>query len=200
MQKQFALLVLLCLSAPAVATAQSRSAAGCWLRPAPAPACRGFLLTEATAEVPLTRTAENEQRSRFTLGVGYMENLGPESGFGGMVAWDVARGFARPARTELRYRRWLTTTAVDFSIGAGQRGITASDGTGREVRAYGPTAAVGVEWRYIALDLRGEFMRGDNRNFGGVYAGARATSAGAPVAALAGLALIFAVVATSGAS
>jgi hypothetical protein len=199
MQKRITMLAGLLIAVPlAGAAAQTRSVAGCWLRPAPAPTCRDFILTEATAEIPLTRTAENEQRNRFTLGVGYMHNVSPESGVGGIVAWDVGRGWARPARGELRYRRWLTSTAVDFSAGVAQRGITGSDGTGREVRAYGPTTAVGVEWKYVALDLRGEFMRGDDRSFGGVYAGARATSAGAPIAALAGLALVFAVIATAG--
>jgi hypothetical protein len=83
---------------------------------------------------------------------------------------------------------------VDFAGGIAQRGITASDGSGRELRAYGPTAMVGVEWKCIALDLRDDLLRGDTRTFNDVYLGARTTSVGAPIAVLAALAAIVAVV------
>jgi hypothetical protein len=180
------------------AAAQTRSAPGCWLRPAPAPTCSGFLVTEATAEFPLEKRSENEFDSRFTLGVGYMHNLGTARSVGGVVAWDVGRGWARPARGEVRYRHWLSPVALDLGAGIAQRGVTAADGSGESRRAYGPTGLVSVEWRYIALDARGELLRGEGRTFSDVYLGARATSAGAPIAALAGLALIFAVVAAAG--
>src|SRR3954466_15315514 len=143
MQKRIVTLVCLLLAAPiAGAAAQTRSFAGCWLRPAAAPTCRDFILTEATAEVPLTRKAENEERSRFTLGFGYMHNVDARSGIGGVIAWDVSRP-SRPARGELRYRRWQTRTAVDFSGGVAQNGVALPGATSSVVRAYGPTAAVG---------------------------------------------------------
>jgi hypothetical protein len=179
------------------ASGQMRSAAGCWLRPAPAPICSNFIVTEASAEFRLKRR-ENESSPRFVLGVGFMHNVDSMSSVGAIVAWDVGRGWARPARGELRYRRWLANGAVDFGGGVAQRGITASDGTGREVRAYGPTAMLGAEWKYIALDVRDDLLRGDNRTFNDVYVGARTTSVGAPIAVLAGLALIVAVVSQAG--
>jgi hypothetical protein len=175
------------------AAAQSRSAAGCWLRPAPLPTCSSFVVTEASAEFALNRR-ENISNPRFVLSVGFMKNVDTVSSVGAVVGWDVGRGWARPARGELRYRRWTNPVAFDFGLGAAQRGVTASDGSGREVRAYGPTALAGVEWKYIALDARGDLLRGDNRTFGDVYLGARTTSVGAPIAVLAGLALIVAVV------
>jgi hypothetical protein len=184
------------LAVASPARAQTRSFAGCWLRPAPQAQCGSYLVTEATAEIPLGSQADDEFDSRFTLGVGFMKNVSPDAGVGGVVAWDVGRGWARPARGELRLRKWLPDVAMDFAAGVAQRGVTASDGSGRETRAYGPEAMVGVEWKYIALDLRGEFLRGDGRTFTDTYVGARATSVGAPIAALAGLALIFAVVAS----
>jgi hypothetical protein len=175
------------------AQAQGRSFAGCWLRPAPAPTCSSYLVTEASAEFRI-HNGENESNPRYVLGVGFMQNIDPASSVGAVVAWDVGRGWARPARGELRGRRWLANGALDFAGGIAQRGITASDGTGREVRAYGPTAMVGAEWKYIALDVRDDLLRGDNRTFNDVYVGARTTSVGAPIAVLAGLALIVVVV------
>ena len=201
MQKQTSIFFCLLVAAPFIgASAQTRSAAGCWLRPAPAPTCSGFLVTEATAEFPLKKRADNEFDSRFTLGVGYMHNLNTTGSVGGVVAWDVGRGWSKPARGELRYRHWLSPVALDFGAGVAQQGVTAADGSGAVGRAYGPTALVGVEWKYIALDARGELLRGEGKTISDVYLGARATSAGAPVAALAGLALIFAIVAKAGAS
>jgi len=175
------------------AAAQTRSTARCWLRPAPLPTCSSFIVTEASAEFALN-SRENIANPRFILSAGFMKNVDSASSVGAVLGWDVGRGWARPARGELRYRRWANPVAYDFGIGAAQRGITASDGSGREVRAYGPTALAGVEWKYIALDARGELVRGDNRTFGDVYLGARTTSVGAPIAVLAGLALIVAVV------
>jgi hypothetical protein len=175
------------------AAAQMRSFAGCWLRPAPAPTCSGFIVTEASAEFSLNKR-ENQADPRFVLGVGFMHSVDAASSMGGVVGWDVGRGWATPARGELRYRRWLTTGAVDFAGGIAQRGVTASDGSGREVRAYGPTVMTGYEWKYVAVDARAELLRGDNRTFTDSYLGARTTSAGAPIAVLAGLALIVAVV------
>jgi hypothetical protein len=189
--------IALLLTLPVVAGAQTRSFAGCWLRPAPQAQCTGYLVTEATAEFPLFRRNENFH-SRFTLGGGFMRNVGPETGVGLVVAWDVGRGWSRPARGELRYRRWLTGAAADFGLGVAQQGITASDGSGRAVRAYGVTGMTGVEWKYIALDLRGEFLEGDGRSFRQAYVGGRATSAAAPVALLIGLGLIIAVVSQTG--
>lgn len=199
MKKRISLFACLLIAAPMLgARAQTRSAAGCWLRPAPAPTCTGFLVTEATAEFPLKKRSENEFDSRFTLGVGYMHSLATKGSVGGVVAWDVGRGWARPARGELRYRHWLAPVALDFGAGIAQQGVTAADGSGQARRAYGPTALVGVEWKYIALDARGELLRGEGKTFSDLYVGARATSAGAPVAALAGIAFIFALVAAAG--
>jgi hypothetical protein len=192
MKRIFAACLLVAATA-ATAGAQSRSLAGCWLRPAPRPTCSSFLVTEASAEFSLDKR-ENQGDPRFVLGVGFMHNIDTASSVGAVVAWDVGRGWARPARGELRYRRWLNSTAVDFAGGIAQRGITASDGSGRELRAYGPTAMVGVEWKYIALDLRDDLLRGDKRTFNDVYLGARTTSIGAPIAVLAALAAIVAVV------
>jgi len=177
----------------APAEAQTRSAASCWLRPAPLPTCSSFIVTEATAEFALN-SRENISNPRFILSAGFMKNVDSASSVGAVVGWDVGRGWARPARGEVRYRRWSNPLAFDFGLGAAQRGITASDGSGRELRAYGPTALAGVEWKYIALDARGELLRGDSRTFGDMYLGARTTSVGAPIAVLAGLALIVAVV------
>lgn len=175
------------------AAAQVRSPVGCWLRPAPSPTCTGFVVTEAAAEFALN-PREDMSNPRYILGAGYMHNLDSTQSAGAVVGWDVGRGWARPARGELRYRRWAKPFAYDVGAGVAQRGITLSDGTGREGRAYGPTALVGVEWKYIALDARGDLLRGDGRTFGDVYLGARTTSIGAPIAVLAGLALIVAVV------
>jgi len=179
------------------AAAQTRSFAGCWLRPAPAPTCSDFLVTEASAEFRLNRR-ENYSNPRYMLGIGFMHNVDPASSVGGVVAWDVGRGWAKPARGEVRYRKWLSAGALDFAGGLAQRGVTASDGSGREVRAYGPTAMVGAEWKYVALDVRDDFLTGDKRTFNDVYVGARTTSIGAPIAVLAGLALIVAVVSQAG--
>ena len=186
-----AMVALLASGVPAAA--QARSTAGCWLRPAPLPTCSSFIVTEAAAEFALN-ARENIANPRFILSAGFMTNVDSASSVGAVIGWDVGRGWARPARGELRYRRWSNPVAFDFGVGAAQRGITASDGTGREVRAYGATALAGVEWKYIALDARGELLHGDARNFGDVYLGARTTSVGAPIAVLAGLALIVAVV------
>ncbi len=175
------------------AAAQTRSFAGCWLRPAPAPTCSSYIVTEASAEFSLSRR-ENVSDPKFVLSAGFMHNIDSVSSAGAVIGWDVGRGWARPARGELRYRRWVSVGAVDLAGGVAQRGITASDGSGRELRAYGPTAMVGAEWKYIALDLRGESVRGDGRTFNDAYVGARTTSVGAPLAVLAGLALIVAVV------
>lgn len=190
--KFFAISVsLAALSVPGAA--QTRSAAGCWLRPAPLPTCSSYIVTEASAEFALN-TRGDVSNPRFILSAGFMKNVDSASSVGAVVGWDVGRGWARPARGELRYRRWANPVAFDFGLGAAQRGITASDGSGRELRAYGPTALAGVEWKYIALDAHGELLRGDSRTFGDAYLGARTTSIGAPIAVLAGLALIVAVV------
>ena len=183
----------LCLIGALPAAAQTRSAAGCWLRPAPAPTCSSFIVTEASAEFSL-RPRENVSNPRFVLGVGFMHNVDTESSVGGVVGWDVGRGWSRPARGEVRYRRWLGGGAIDFAGGIAQNGVSVLDGSGTVARAYGPTAMVGAEWKYIALDLRGESLRGDGRTFNDAYLGARTTSIGAPIAVLAGLALIVAVV------
>lgn len=175
------------------AGAQSRSAASCWLRPAPVPACSGFLVTEASAEFRLNRR-ENETNPRFMLGVGYMRGVDAGSSVGGIVAWDVGRGWAAPARGELRYRRWLTTTAVDLSAGVAHRGLIPPSGNGELGQAWGPTLGAGVEWKYVALDARGEVLHGAGQTRTDAFVGARTTSIGAPIAVLAGLALIVAVV------
>ena len=183
-----------CLGAWTVsAGAQTRSAAGCWLQPAPLPTCSSYIVTEASAEFALN-PRENISNPRFILSAGFMKNVDTASSVGAVVGWDVGRGWARPARGELRYRRWRNPLAFDLGVGAAQRGITASDGTGRELRAYGLTGFAGVEWKYIALDARGELLSGDDRTFGDAYLGARTTSIGAPIAVLAGLALIVVVV------
>lgn len=192
MQKRFT--VLLCLVAPFIqASAQSRSAASCWFRPAPAPSCSGFLVTEASAEFRLNHR-ENETNPRFMLGVGYMRGVDPASSVGGIVAWDVGRGWAAPARGELRYRRWLTTTAIDLSAGITHRGLIPPSGNGELGRAWGPTLGAGVEWKYVALDTRAEVLHGAGQTRADAFLGARTTSVGAPIAVLAGLALIVAVV------
>ena len=77
-----------------VAAAQQRSFAGCWLRPAPAPTCGGFIVTEAAVEIPLTSTkfnisagsTEKDFDTRFVLSAGYMHNL------------DNGRGVVWPAK------------------------------------------------------------------------------------------------------
>lgn len=188
------LVISVALATAAVpAAAQSRSFAGCWLRPAPAPTCSNFIVTEASAEFAL-KPRENITNPKFMLAAGFMHNVDSEQSVGGVVAWDVGRGWARPTRGELRYRRWFSNGALDFAGGIAQRGVSVSSGSGAVVRAYGPTAMVGAEWKYIALDLRGESLRGDGRTFNDAYLGARTTSVGAPIAVLAGLALIVAVV------
>jgi hypothetical protein len=182
---------LAAMSAPAVA--QTRSVAGCWLRPAPAPTCSGYIVTEASAEFSL-RPRENMSNPRFMLGVGFMRNMDTASSVGGVVAWDVGRGWSLPARADLRYRRWLSGAAFDLGVGAVQRAHVSPDGSVIDGRVFGPTAMVGAEWRYIALDLRGESIRANGQTFNDAYLGARTTSIGAPIAVLAGLALIVAVV------
>jgi hypothetical protein len=174
-----------------------RSIAGCWLRPAPQPTCSGFIVTEASAEFALNRRV-NESSPRFMLGVGYMHNLDTVSSIGGVVAWDVGRGWAKPTRGELRYRRWLTKTALDFSGGITHRGLIPPSGNGELGHAYGPTADVGLEWKYVALDARGEVLHGAGQTRADFYAGARTTSAGAPIAVLGALGLIVYVVTRAG--
>jgi hypothetical protein len=191
MRKRFTLLLWL---APFVhASAQTRSFGGCWLRPAPLPACSSFLVTEASAEFRLNRRV-NESSPRFMLGVGFMRGVNTASSVGGIVAWDVGRGWSPPARAELRYRRWLTTTALDFSAGVTHRGLIPPSGNGELGRAWGPTLGAGVEWKYVALDTRADLLRGAGQTRADAYVGARTTSVGAPIAVLAGLALIVAVV------
>jgi hypothetical protein len=191
--------ILLFIAAPfAIASSQPRAFVSCWLRPAPAPACRNFLVTEASAEVALNKPSSDESRGRFMLTGGLMHNTNGSSAIGGTVAWDLARGWSRPARAEFRYRQWQPSTALDFSGGIAQRGVSTT--TGGVTRIYGPTVATGLEWKYVALDLRGEFLNGVGRSYNNAYVGARATSVGAPIALLGGLAVIFAVVASAGAS
>ena len=104
--------------------ARSRPAAACWLRPAPAPTCGGFLVTEATAEFPLKMRSADEFDSRFPLGVSCMHNLTATGSVGGVAAWDVRRGWAMPAPAEMRYRHRLTPVALDFGAGIAQQGVT----------------------------------------------------------------------------
>ena len=194
MQNRLAALVSLLALAPlSLATAQQRGFAGCWLRPEPAPTCRGFFVTEASAEFALNRRP-NESSPRFMLGVGYMHNRDSVGSVGGVVAWDVGRGWAKPARGEVRYRRWLDGSALDFSGGIAHRGLIPPSGNGELGRAYGPTAGVGLEWKYIALDARGELLHGAGQTRADFFMGARTTSAGAPVAVLVALGLIVYVV------
>ena len=182
------------LAAAAVpAAAQTRSPVGCWLRPAPLPTCSSFIVTEASAEFALKRR-ENVSNPRFMLGVGLMKNVDTQSSVGGVVAWDVGRGWAVPARGDVRYRRWLSSGAIDLGIGAVQRNAISPDGSVITGRVFGPTAMVGAEWKYIALDLRGESIRVNGTSFNDAYLGARTTSVGAPIAVLIGLAAIVAVV------
>jgi hypothetical protein len=192
MQKR--LTALLCLLAPFFpATAQTRSPAGCWLRPAPTPTCGNFLVTEASAEFRLNKR-ENQTNPRYMLGVGFMHNVDSIRSIGGVVAWDVGRGWALPARADLRYRRWLATTALDFSAGVAQRKLIPPSGNGELGQALGPTLGAGVEWKYVALDARADLLHGAGQTQSDVFLGARTTSIGAPIAVLAGLALIVAVV------
>jgi hypothetical protein len=192
MLKRFA--IPLCLALPLVsAVAQSRSAASCWFRPGPMPACSGFVVTEASAEFRLNRRL-NETNPRFMLGVGYLRGVDPTSSVGGIVAWDVGRGWAAPARAEARYRRWLTGAAVDLSAGITHRKLIPPSGNGELGRAWGPTVGAGLEWKYVAIDTRADLLHGAGQTRSDFYMGARTTSVGAPIAVLGALALIVAVV------
>lgn len=192
MLKRISILALT-LAPFATLAAQSRSAASCWFRPGPMPACSGFLVTEASAEFRLNRRI-NETNPRFMLGVGYMRGVDPESSVGGIVAWDVGRGWAPPARAEARYRRWLTGAAVDLSAGIAHRMLIPPSGNGELGRAWGPTVGAGLEWKYVAVDTRAELLHGAGQTRSDFYMGARTTSVGAPIAVLGALALIVAVV------
>jgi hypothetical protein len=194
---RIALILGLFAVSSASAQAETRSAVSCWFHPAPAPACPGFLITEASAEFRLNRR-ENETSPRFVLGVGFLKNVDSARSVGGVLAWDVGRGWAKPTRGELRYRRWLTTTAIDFSVGITHRGLIPPSGNGELGRAYGPTAGIGVEWKYVALDARGELLHGADQTRADIFLGGRTTSVGAPIAVLAGLGLIVYVVTRAG--
>lgn len=206
-------LLVALLLATATLPAEGQNASWCWLRVRPAPACGSYLVTEASVEIPVLRSSQGGSTSqrddgfdtRWTLAIGGMLNRSDSSAIGGLLTWDVDRGWAAPARGEARYRKWMGIRGLDISGGVAHRGLqgegtTGPGGTSQLVRAWGPTAAVGMDFGYIGGDARVEVLRGDNRTLVGGFLGARATSAGAPVAVVGALAFIVALVATTGGS
>ncbi len=204
MPKPTWILACLLLAGPfAAAGAQARSFAGCWLRPAPAPTCRGYIVTEAAVEVPVFTTSHNisagttekDFDTRFVLSVGYMHNVDGGRAAGIIVGHDVNRSINRiPTRVEARVRQWKgSSAAFDFSAGASRKGFQdVGDVTGF-------TAAIGGEWRYIGADARFETYNAAGRRVNGGLIGARATSAAAPIASLLVFGAVAALIMSSGA-
>lgn len=204
MRQRTSIIACLLVAAPVVgASAQSRSFAGCWLRPAPAPTCSGYIVTEAAVEVPVFTTSHNisagtkekDFDTRFVLSVGYMHNLPGGSAAGIIVGHDVNRSINRiPTRAEARLRQWQgSSAAFDVSAGMSRKGFQdVGDVTGF-------TAAIGGEWRYIGADARFETYNAAGRRVNGGLLGARATSAAAPVASLLVFGAVAALILSSGA-
>jgi hypothetical protein len=204
MTKTTLILAGLLAAAPmSMAAAQQRSFAGCWLRPAPAPTCRGFIVTEASVEIPFSSTSfnisagstEKDFDTRFILSAGYMHNTANGRGVGVVLGYDVDRSFTRnPSRFEGRVRQWHgANTAFDLSAGVSRKGFqNAGDLTGL-------TAAVGGEWRYIGADARIETYDVNGRRAVGGLVSARATSVAAPVAALLTFGALAALILSTGA-
>jgi len=173
----------------------------CWLKTQPAPACGSFLVMEAAVEFPFAHTVSqivpmfstqpqpvDDYDTRFTLTVGGMVNRGPTRAIGGTLGFVVGSSTAElPARAEFRMRNWRGKTAVDLSAGVARKGVESEDGNGL-LTAYGGTAALGVERGFIGADLRVDLLRAEGRTVAGGFVGAKATAAGAPIAA--GLATI----------
>jgi hypothetical protein len=204
MKQKTIVLAALLLAAPIIgASAQSRSFAGCWLRPAPAPTCGGYIVTEAAVEVPVFTTSHNisagtkekDFDTRFVLSVGYMHNLAGGRAAGVIVGHDLNRSINRiPTRAEARLRQWQGSSgAFDVSAGVSRKGFQdAGDVTGF-------TAAIGGEWRYIGADARFETYNAAGRRVNGGLVSARATSVAAPIASLVVFGAIAALIISSGA-
>lgn len=195
--------ILVCLVlAASAAGAQERSFASCWLRPAPAPTCGSYLVTEAAVEVPLATTSHNisagttekDFDARFILSLGFMKNMANARAAGVILGHDVNRSVNRmPTRVEGRFRQWRGTSAIDVSAGVSRKGFqSVGDVTGM-------TAAVGGEWRYLGADARVDLYNAGGRRVVGGFIGARATSVAAPVAALAVFGAIAALIISTGA-
>ena len=198
------------VTTPAMAqTDTPRSFASCWLRPAPAPICRTILVTEAAIEVPFATTAHasspttpdfmvpDYQDTRATFTPGFLRNVTPRHAVGGLVAFDLGgSGGTGPVRGEVRYRRWLQSVALD--LGAGVAYKERSDGSSFPIHAWGPSGAIGAEWKYIALDVRGEVVRGRERTAAAAFVGGRATSFAAPIALVLGVGVIGAIIMRNG--
>lgn len=177
----------------------AQSSSTCWLRSGPLDRCRNFLVTEAAVEIPFfttdraisAGTREADFDTRFLLSVGWMRNYAADRAAGIVLGHDVNRGWNLPTRAEARHRWWKGSLAADVSAGLTHRGMPDA-----APHAWGLTTAIGGEWRYIGADARLDLMR-SNRTVAAGFVGARATSAGAPVATLIAIGVLFAVVAST---
>jgi hypothetical protein len=197
-------ILILSIGAAAPLAAQASSPTPvCLLRPGPLARFNTWLVTEAAIEVPFATTKhiisaggdrESDFESRFVLSIGLMKNIDADHAAGIVLGHDLNRSISRaPTRVEARVRKWNGASAFDLSAGLTRKGV-------QDVGdVAGFTAAVGGEWRYLGADARLDLHNADGRTVAAGFIGARATSAAAPLAALAVFGAIAAIIISTGA-
>ena len=163
----------------------SRLGRVCWRKVLPAPRCRAWVVTEFTWEHPVAFTEFADQgfrrddfKPRFGAAIGPMFNHRPNAAIGAIFAFNPNEYGMDLLRAEGRYRRWLgSRTGVDIGIGYAHARVPAGAGLD-DIIARGATAGIGVEYAWVGLDVRHDWLNGGGRPRHATLAGVHTSSSG----------------------
>jgi hypothetical protein len=166
----------------------SRFSGICWADVRPAPRCRAWVVTEFTWERPISLTSftngdfrKDDFKDRYAVAIGPMFNHRPNAAAGVIFAFtgdDLGLGLLR---AEGRYRRWVGSgTGVDFGVGFAQALVPAGPGLD-DIMARGITGGIGVDYRWIGVDARYDWLNGGGRSRHAALVGAHTSSYGTGV-------------------
>ena len=174
----------------------SRLSGICWADVRPAPRCRAWVATEFTWEHPISLTSftdgdfrRDDFSDRYAVAIGPMFNHRPNAAAGAIFAFTAGEYGLDLLRAEGRYRRWVGSyTGIDLGVGFAQELVPA--GPGRDdIRARGITGGIGVEYRWIGVDARLDWLHGGGRPRHAIMVGAHTSSGGTGIVWAVGTAL-----------
>jgi hypothetical protein len=157
----------------------------CWAEVRPAPGCHAWVATEFTWERPISRTRftdagfqRNDFKDRYAATIGPMFNYRPNAAAGVIFAFTGSEYGLELLRAEGRYRHWVGTyTGIDVGVGYAQARVPAGTGLD-DIRARGISAGIGVEYRWIGVDARLDWLHAGGRRRQATMVGAHTSSGG----------------------
>ena len=174
----------------------SRFSGVCWADVRPSPRCRGWVVTELTWEHPIDATRftdagyqRDDFSDRYAIAIGGMYNHRPRGAVGAVFSFTAGEYGLELYRAEGRYRRWVGShTGIDLGVGFTRELVPAGPGLD-DIRAHGITGGIGVEYRWIGIDARLDWLHGGGRARRATMIGAHTSSGGTGIVWAVGTAL-----------